>query len=75
MAAPPPPTVQQLATILMYDGTHGDAYIKWMNLVKNARGAYGWDHRAILQVVRIKGGPKVQEWLQGQELQDNEFDC
>ena len=64
---PPPamaaaaPTAPQLATIPVYDGSRGDAYINWINLVKPVRGAYGWDHRAILQVVRIKGGPKVQE--------------
>jgi hypothetical protein len=69
--AAPPPTAQQLTTIPMYGGTRGDAYINWMNLVKHTRGAYDWDHKAILQVVRIKGGPKVQEWLQGQELQVN----
>jgi hypothetical protein len=69
------PTAQQLATIPVYDGTRGDAYVNWINLVKHARGAYGWDHRAILQVVRIKGGPKVQEWLHHQELRGIQYDC
>ena len=69
------PTAQQLATIPVYDGSRGDAYINWINLVKHARGAYGWDHRAILQVVRIKGGPKVQEWLHHQELRGIQYDC
>jgi hypothetical protein len=69
------PTAQQLATIPMYDGTRGESYLNWLNLVENAKTAYQWDHKAIMQVAQLKGGPKVQEWLRGQQLQGAVFDC
>ena len=55
------PTAQKLATIPMYDGTRGESYLNWLDLVENALAAYQWDHKAIMQVAQLKGGSKVQE--------------
>ena len=46
-----------------------------MNLVKSAKQSYNWDHKAILRIVELKGGPKVQEWLMGKKAEGKTYDC
>ncbi|MEL6358501.1 MAG: zinc finger CCHC domain-containing protein [Bacteroidota bacterium] len=66
-------TAQQLSTIPVYDGKRGESYINWLELLTNAAGAYQWPHDGILQVVRVKGGPKIQEFLRAKRLQGTTY--
>ena len=62
-------TAQQLATIPVYDGVRGESFINWIELVENAISAYRWNHTGGFSAVKVKGGPKVSEWLRSQRLQ------
>ena len=68
-------TPAQSSQIPPYDGTRGDAFLAWMSLVKSTKQSYNWDHKAILRIVELKGGPKVQEWLMGKKAEGKIYDC
>ena len=68
-------TPAQSSQIPPYDGTRGDAFLSWMNLVKSTGRSYNWDHKAILRILEVKGGPKVQEWLLGKKSAGKVYDC
>ena len=62
-------TAQQLATIPVFDGVRGESFINWVELVENAIAAYRWNHTGGYNAVKVKGGPKVSEWIRSQRLQ------
>ena len=63
----------QLSALPLFDGERGEAFVNWLEVIKNAEMTYNWTEDNILSVVRSKEGPKIAEWIWARRFMGHEF--